>query len=73
MLDLMCLLLLCVVFSLQVYALSRKVLSEFGVQLGLFSAGNPERHQLAYDYSALIKTLKGDHSWEKVNRQHNGY
>ncbi|XP_074498757.1 uncharacterized protein LOC141772022 isoform X2 [Sebastes fasciatus] len=51
---------------ISVYALSRKVLSEFGVQLGLFSAGNPERHQLAYDYSALIKTLKGDHSWEKM-------
>ncbi|KAM7411154.1 hypothetical protein PAMA_021233 [Pampus argenteus] len=38
--------------------LSRHVLTELGVQLGLCSAGSRQSHQLVYDFLALIKKVK---------------
>ncbi|KAM7405335.1 hypothetical protein PAMP_012604 [Pampus punctatissimus] len=52
--------------------LSRHVLTELGVQLGLCRTSSPQAHQLAYDYLALIKKVKeqrgtgGDLCWSKV-------
>ncbi|XP_070766006.1 uncharacterized protein [Enoplosus armatus] len=54
--------------------LSRCVLLELGVQLGLCKAGSPEQHQLAYDYLRVIKTTKEEqasgtgegHCWMKM-------
>ncbi|XP_035513007.1 uncharacterized protein LOC118324671 [Morone saxatilis] len=55
--------------------LSRCVLSEIGVQLGLCNTGTPEALQLAYEYLSAIKTLKeeqkkgrGGHCWVKMLR-----
>ncbi|XP_040008597.1 uncharacterized protein LOC120803781 isoform X2 [Xiphias gladius] len=54
--------------------LSRHVLSELGVQLGLCNAGSPETDQLAFDYLSFIKPAEeqqtsgtGDgHCWAKM-------
>ncbi|AWP10006.1 putative DNA (cytosine-5)-methyltransferase 3B [Scophthalmus maximus] len=43
--------------------LSRHVLSELGVQLGVCNARSPETHQLAYGYLSVMKTLK----WEQTS------
>uniref|UniRef100_A0A8C4EG08 DNA (cytosine-5-)-methyltransferase n=1 Tax=Dicentrarchus labrax TaxID=13489 RepID=A0A8C4EG08_DICLA len=58
--------------------LSRCVLSEIGVQLGLCNTGTTEALQLAYEYLSAIKTLKeeqkkgrGGHCWGKVKTERN--
>ncbi|XP_044066136.1 uncharacterized protein LOC122882624 isoform X2 [Siniperca chuatsi] len=56
--------------------LSRRVLLELGVQLGLCKAGSPEQHQLACDYLNVIKAAKEEqasgtgegHCWAKMLR-----
>lgn len=68
------------VFSLQVIKVSRRVLSELGAQLGLYTSGSSERRQLVYDYHNVIKKVKegqangtGEgHCWAKVKSQDNG-
>nr|XP_040049551.1 uncharacterized protein LOC120829486 isoform X2 [Gasterosteus aculeatus aculeatus] len=52
--------------SIRGNTLSRNVLYELGFQLGLFKCGLSEKHQLAYDYHKLIKTVKGEHGWQKI-------
>ncbi|KAI3357858.1 hypothetical protein L3Q82_016251, partial [Scortum barcoo] len=60
--------------NINVINVSRQVLSELGVQLGLYNAGSSERLQLIYDYHNAIKTAKEEqmrgagesHSWAKM-------
>lgn len=55
--------------------MSRSVLSELGVQLGLCKANSPEAHQLSQDFLCLVKRVQEQqageageaHLWTKVN------
>lgn len=55
---------------------SNNLLSQLGVQLGLFNAGAPETEKLMKDYFSFISMAKAEqasgtgesHCWAKVNR-----